>query len=232
MAAALRSPFRRTCVGWLGGLPDGPADDEPLSHRGDRPRRHRHRQRSRHRPISTCHPCGRSGRCSCSPPPFQARRSIISTGHCSSSAASRSPPQPPSRHGRRTSCTRWPRRSSTPRTTLSSCAWRPSATTMPSGPPSAAYSLTHSRRSSFATSWKPPPQTGNTARIHAAMSRLRRAVSEDADANDADDWLHPETVRLFDELTERGTVRMGRNACGGHRSCHPARDRPLCRRPS
>jgi two-component SAPR family response regulator len=42
--------------------------------------------------------------------------------------------------------------------------------------------------------------TGNTARVHAAMSRLRRQVAEDADANDADDWIHPETVATFDRL--------------------------------
>ncbi len=43
--------------------------------------------------------------------------------------------------------------------------------------------------------------TGNTARVHAAMTRLRRQVAEDGDANDADDWLHPETVAMFEELT-------------------------------
>lgn len=43
--------------------------------------------------------------------------------------------------------------------------------------------------------------TGNTARVHAMMTRLRRQVAEDGDANDADDWLHPETVELFESLT-------------------------------
>lgn len=43
--------------------------------------------------------------------------------------------------------------------------------------------------------------TGNTARAHAAMTRLRRNVAEDVDANDADDWLHPETLALFESLT-------------------------------
>lgn len=42
--------------------------------------------------------------------------------------------------------------------------------------------------------------TGNTARVHAAMTRLRRAVAENGDANDADDWLHPDTIRCFEAL--------------------------------
>jgi len=42
--------------------------------------------------------------------------------------------------------------------------------------------------------------TGNTARVHAAMTRLRRHVAEDADASDADDWLHPETVATFERV--------------------------------
>lgn len=42
--------------------------------------------------------------------------------------------------------------------------------------------------------------TGNTSRVHAAMNRLRRAVAEDADANDADDWLHPDTLAMFASL--------------------------------
>jgi len=42
--------------------------------------------------------------------------------------------------------------------------------------------------------------TGNTARVHAAMTRLRRQVSEDADANDADDWLNWNTVQFYERL--------------------------------
>lgn len=44
--------------------------------------------------------------------------------------------------------------------------------------------------------------TGNTSRVHAAMNRLRRAVSGEADANDADDWLHPETLNCFRRLIQ------------------------------
>lgn len=51
--------------------------------------------------------------------------------------------------------------------------------------------------------------TGNTARVHAAMNRLRRAVSEDADANDADDWLHPETLQLYERLGKPAGMPMG-----------------------
>ena len=42
--------------------------------------------------------------------------------------------------------------------------------------------------------------TGNTARVHAAMTRLRRQVAEDADANDANDWLDPQTLTTFKRL--------------------------------
>jgi two-component SAPR family response regulator len=48
--------------------------------------------------------------------------------------------------------------------------------------------------------------TGNTSRVHAAMSRLRRQVADANDANDADDWLHPETLAMFERLTR---VRAG-----------------------
>ena len=51
--------------------------------------------------------------------------------------------------------------------------------------------------------------TGNTARVHAAMTRLRQQVAEDGDANDADDWLHPETVRVFGALAGRSEAREG-----------------------
>lgn len=43
--------------------------------------------------------------------------------------------------------------------------------------------------------------TGNTARAHSVMTRLRRQIAEDGDANDADDWLHPETLELYESLT-------------------------------
>lgn len=42
---------------------------------------------------------------------------------------------------------------------------------------------------------------GNTAEIHATVARLRRVVSGDGDGNDADDWLDPETVRVYQQLT-------------------------------
>ncbi|MBW3662723.1 MAG: LysM peptidoglycan-binding domain-containing protein [Actinobacteria bacterium] len=44
--------------------------------------------------------------------------------------------------------------------------------------------------------------TGNTARVHEVMARLRETLAED-DANDADDWLHPETITLFERLSRR-----------------------------
>ena len=43
--------------------------------------------------------------------------------------------------------------------------------------------------------------SGDTSRIHAAMTRLRRQIAEDADANDADDWLHPATIEVFHRVT-------------------------------
>lgn len=51
--------------------------------------------------------------------------------------------------------------------------------------------------------------TGNTARAHAAMTRLRRNVAEDADANDADDWLHAETLATYSRLGENGRPGSG-----------------------
>lgn len=51
--------------------------------------------------------------------------------------------------------------------------------------------------------------TGNTARVHAAMNRLRRAVADDADANDADEWLHPETLQLYERLSKPAGMPIG-----------------------
>lgn len=49
--------------------------------------------------------------------------------------------------------------------------------------------------------------TGNTARAHAAMTRLRRHVAEVGEANDADDWLHPKTIEAFQRLSMAGRDR-------------------------
>ena len=57
--------------------------------------------------------------------------------------------------------------------------------------------------------------TGNTARVHAAMTRLRRQVAEDADANDADDWLHPETLSLFNTLVGKPAAVSSAGSVGG-----------------
>lgn len=43
--------------------------------------------------------------------------------------------------------------------------------------------------------------SGNGGRVHDLMTRLRRQVAEDGDANDADDYLHPETLATFERLT-------------------------------
>lgn len=43
--------------------------------------------------------------------------------------------------------------------------------------------------------------SGNARRVHDLMTRLRRQLAEDGDANDADDYLHPETLATFERLS-------------------------------
>lgn len=49
--------------------------------------------------------------------------------------------------------------------------------------------------------------SGNGGRVHDLMTRLRREVAEDGDANDADDYLHPDTVGTYELLVGRGSLR-------------------------
>jgi nucleoid-associated protein YgaU/DNA-binding SARP family transcriptional activator len=52
--------------------------------------------------------------------------------------------------------------------------------------------------------------TGNTSRVYAAMTRLRKQVAEDSGANDADDWLAPQTVETFRRLVGVGSAAHSR----------------------
>jgi hypothetical protein len=63
---------------------------------------------------------------------------------------------------------------------------------------------------------EPAAAAGNTARVHAAMTRLRRHVAEDADANDADDWLHLATVSTFDRLSIHARIGLGATELRDH----------------
>lgn len=48
--------------------------------------------------------------------------------------------------------------------------------------------------------------TGNTMEIHRIMQDLRGRLAEETGANDADDWMDPETVQLYDKLTRGHTT--------------------------